>query len=95
MSKLITAKIDVRKIDKDRLFKGTKGTYLDLILIPTPNSEYGDYAIKQSISKEERENGVEMPFMGNAKIAVQKQESQPEANNSAPVASSPKDDLPF
>lgn len=30
--KLITAKIDVLKINKELLFKGEKGTYLDLTI---------------------------------------------------------------
>ena len=35
MSSIITARIDVQKIDKSRLYKGKKGTYLDIVLIPT------------------------------------------------------------
>ena len=54
-------------IDKNRLFKGEKGTYLDAILIETPNSEFSDYMIKQSVSKEEREQGIEGNVLGNAK----------------------------
>lgn len=65
---MITAKIDVTKIDKARLFKGAKGTYLDIILIETPGGQYGDYMIKQSISKEERAANVQMPILGNATI---------------------------
>ncbi len=65
---MITAKIDVTKIDKARLFKGAKGTYLDIILIETPNGQYGDYMIKQSITKEERAANVQMPILGNATI---------------------------
>jgi len=64
---MITVKIDVTKIDKARLFKGAKGTYLDLILIETPNGEYGDYMVKQSVMKEERLAKVQMPILGNAK----------------------------
>jgi len=47
MSKLITAKIDVMKIDKKRLFKGEKGTYLDLTIWinDTPDS-YGNILSK-------------------------------------------------
>ena len=69
---MITVKVDVTKIDKARLFKGAKGTYLDLILIETPNGEYGDYMVKQSITKEEREAKLQMPILGNAKIFGQK-----------------------
>lgn len=65
--KPMVGKIDVTKIKKERLFRGKKGTYLDLVFIPTPTSDYGDYMIKQSVSKEEREAGVEMPILGNVK----------------------------
>lgn len=65
---MITVKIDVTKIDKARLFKGEKGTYCDLILIETPNGKFGDYMVKQSISKEERAANVQMPIIGNAQI---------------------------
>lgn len=68
----ITAKIDVTKIEKARLFKGAKGTYLDVVLIETPQSQYGDYMIVQSVTKEEREQGIKGPILGNAKIIGQK-----------------------
>ena len=64
---MITLNIDVMKIDKERLYKGKKGTYLDAVLIETPNSEYGDYMIVQSISKEERDAGKKGEILGNGK----------------------------
>lgn len=64
---MILGKIDVTKIDKAKLFKGAKGTYLDVVLIETPTSEYGDYMICQGVSKEEREAGVKGAILGNAK----------------------------
>ena len=63
---MISLKIDVTKIDKKRLFKGEKGTYLDLILIETPKSQYSDYMVKQQVTKEERERGVEI-IVGDGK----------------------------
>ena len=80
---MITAKINVNNIDKKRLFKGEKGVYLNIILIPTPNSEYGDYMIKEELSKEQRENGEEGNILGNAKKFERKVEPVDE------------DDLPF
>jgi hypothetical protein len=41
---------------------------LDLILIETPDSKYGDYLVKQGQSKEERASGAKTPILGNAKI---------------------------
>lgn len=64
---LITARIDVTKLDKSRLYKGEKGTYLNVILIPTPGGEYGDWMIKEDMTKEEREGGLQLPILGNAK----------------------------
>ena len=64
---MILAKINVEKIDKTKLFKGEKGTYLDLVIIPTPNSKYGDYMIKQSQTKEERDAGAESIILGDGK----------------------------
>jgi len=65
---MIAIQIDVKKIDKSRLFEGKKGTYLDVILIETPNSDYGDYMAVEQISKEEREAGKKGTILGNAKI---------------------------
>ena len=70
---MITLKIDVLKIDKEKLFKGKQGTYLDCIMIETPGNQYGDdYMIVQSATKEEREAGQRGNILGNAKIFVKK-----------------------
>lgn len=66
MADKIKVKIDVTKLDKDRFFKGKKGTYCDLVLIPTPESQFGTWGIVQESTKEERDSGVKMPFVGNA-----------------------------
>ena len=64
---MISLKIDVTKITKDKLFKGEKGTYLNAVLIETPNSEYSDYMIVEDTTKEERDNDVKGTILGNAK----------------------------
>ena len=64
---MINVKIDFDKIDQTRLFEGKKGRYLDLVLIETPNSPYADYMVKQSVSKEEREQGVEI-ILGDGRV---------------------------
>ena len=62
MAKLgISIKIDVTKIDKSRIFEGSKGKYLDLTtFIDTDNpGQYGDHGfISQSTSKEERDHRI-------------------------------------
>ena len=64
---MISLNIDVTKIDKSHLFVGKKGTYLDCLLIATPNNEHNDYMIRQSVSKEEYEQGVKGPIIGHGK----------------------------
>jgi hypothetical protein len=65
---MITIRIDVMKIDKKRLYKGQKGTYLDMVLIETPQSEFGNYMVVESITKEEREAGNKGTILGNGKL---------------------------
>lgn len=73
MSKIgISIKIDVKKLDKARFFAAQSGAlYLDLTMFLDPDSEgqYGDHGfITQSASKEERDNGLQLPILGNGKI---------------------------
>ena len=68
-------KIDVKKIDKQYLFQGAKGTYMDLTLMDNRDGtdEYGnDGFIVQDVSKEKREAGVKGPIVGNWKNVGQK-----------------------
>ena len=75
---MISISIDVTKINKDKLFKGEKGTYLNAVLIETPNNTYGnDYMIVQSVSKEERAQGVKGEILGNGKTFVKKEYTEP------------------
>lgn len=62
-------KIDVTKIDKTHLFKGEKGTYLDLTLMENDKvDDFGNVGfISQSVSKESREAGIKGPIIGNYK----------------------------
>ena len=67
----IKGKIDVTKILKQHLFKGAKGTYLDLVIWPNKDGvdEYGNtHSIKQGLSKEAREAGEKEPFIGSLKF---------------------------
>jgi len=68
----ISVKIDVKKLDKARFFAAQSGaTYVDLTMFLDPDNEgqYGDHGfVTQSTSKEEREQGVQMPIVGNGKI---------------------------
>ena len=89
---LITAKIDVLKITKSKLYKGEKGTYLNVTLVPTPNSQHSDYMIVEETTKEERDAGEKGVILGNAKI------KKPKADTSCKVDAegiTPDENLPF
>lgn len=93
MNKTITGSINVSKIDKEKLFPGKQGKYLNIVLIPTPASDYGDYMIVQSVSKEERDRGIKGAILGNAKLAggaqsprtVSAQDSKPQDDSDSSV----------
>lgn len=73
---MIAGKIDVSKIDKEELYKGSKGTYLDIVLYANTDDtgaevpdQYGyDGVIKQSLSKASREAKKKQPILGNYKV---------------------------
>ena len=73
MSKIgISIKLDVKKLDKARFFAAQSGAlYVDLTMFLDPDNEgqYGDHGFAtKSTSKEERDQGVQMPILGNGKI---------------------------
>ena len=70
---IIVARINVLAVKKERLFKGEKGTYLDITLIPSKDGKFGnDFIVFQSMTKEERLAGKERIILGNAKFARKK-----------------------
>ena len=94
----VNLKINVAKIDKSKLYKGTEGTYLDVTaFIDTDNQDkFGNNGmLTQSVSKEEREAGTRGVILGNSKVFFQgesKQNSSPKQANSFEDLS---DDIPF
>jgi hypothetical protein len=70
MKQTIALKIDVSKIDKNRLYKGEKGTYLDAVLLfDTEQDRFENNGmIVQSVSKDERLSGLRGEILGNAKL---------------------------
>lgn len=90
--KIIRLKIDVTKIDKAKLFKGEKGTYLDCTLLYNSDADqYGNNGmIIQDATKEERESGNKGAILGNAKEFKSGGTVTP-----APAANPADDDLPF
>ena len=75
----IAIKVNVSKIDKNRLFKGEKGTYLDCTtFIDTENpGQFEDHGfISQDVSREERDQGVKGNILGNCKVFYKRVTSQ-------------------
>jgi len=75
MSRLITAKIDVKKIVKALLFEGKKGTYLDLIIwVNDKPDKYGnDISIQQRTGKDDPKI-----YIGEGKFYVKKEDPLPD-----------------
>ena len=88
MSKLLTGSIDVTKIMKDRLFKGEKGTYLNVsVWINDEEDTYGNIAsIQQSTKKDEPKI-----FIGNLK---EFKRDEPKHSDPAELEG-PNDNLPW
>lgn len=82
MSKIgVAIKIDVSKIDKNRLFKGQKGTYLDATVFIDVDQldQYGNSGmITQDVSKQEKDNGVKGNILGNCKVFWNEQGQTPQ-----------------
>ena len=77
----VSLKIDVSKIEKDRLFKGAKGTYLDAtVFIDTAElDQYGNSGmITQDVKKEEKQNGIKGAILGNCKVFWSDSEQPPQ-----------------
>lgn len=74
----LSVKIDVTKIDKSRIFEGKKGKYIDLTTF-FDTEEMDQYEnngfISQATTKEEREQGVQTPILGNVKVFYKDGES--------------------
>ena len=107
----VSFKMDVTKIDKARLFKGEKGTYLDFsgFIDIDQQGQYGDNGmITQDVSKDERDHGIKGNVLGNCKVfwkdmgsPQQQQAPQQQPAPQAPPQAAPDvgdsfdDDIPF
>jgi hypothetical protein len=67
-NEMIRLKIDLTKLEKQYFFTGLKGTYVDLTMIPSRDSKYGDsHFLVQDVGQEARLQGIKGPIVGNAK----------------------------
>lgn len=98
MKTTIQLKIDLKKVDKAKLFTSEKtgSIYLDAVLfLKDEADQYGNNGmIVQSVTKEEREKGVKGAILGNCKV-FGAQPQQPTAAPQAGTTATPPDDLPF
>ncbi|MBT6754229.1 hypothetical protein HOB25_04560 [bacterium] len=83
--KIYTGKIDVKKIDKARLFEGKKGTYLDIVMFVNEEADnYGNHIAIQQQTKQDEEK----IYIGNAKQFVKKEQQTQQTEDK-------EDDSPF
>ena len=96
MGKLLSAKIDVQKISKHKLYKGAKGTYLGVTI--SLNDEIDQYGNNVSMweeqTKEERDAKAEKVFLGNGKL-IWDSNGQQQGQQQAPQQQEDEGDLPF
>ena len=101
MASLISANIDLTKIDKSKIYEGKKGKYYPITIVV--NDELGQFGdsgyIQTEQTKEERDAKAPKTYLGNVKVVWsngQNVEPAPRTDMPAPApAAAPADDLPF
>ena len=90
MAQNISLKINVKDIDKAKLYVGEKGVYLDAVIImKEENDQYGNIGmIVQNTTEEEQKAGIKGKILGNARIIVKKEKTEGEKQEAI-------SDLPF
>lgn len=91
-------KINVSEIEKDRLFAGSKGKYLDatVFIDLDEKDQFGNSGmITQDVTREEKEQGVKGPILGNCRIFWQGegQSSTPQPSAQPQASHKPTDDF--
>jgi|TARA_R110000744_G_scaffold87167_1_gene170310 hypothetical protein len=70
MASIISASIDLTKIDKNKIYEGKKGKYYPLTIVL--NDEVGQYGdsgyVQTEQTKEERDAKLPKTFLGNTKV---------------------------
>lgn len=80
MAQNISLKINVKDIDKAKLFVGEKGVYLSAtIIMKDENDQYGNIGmIVEETTEEERAKGIKGKILGNARLIVKKEKTEKE-----------------
>ena len=106
---IISGKIDVTKILKDKMFKGKTGSvYLDISIVTNrEKDQYGnDGIITQDLGKEARARKERGPILGNVRIIAGDQgfsqrkgekshQEEPKKQQNAPPQDDSEDSVPF
>ena len=82
MNTILKLKINVSKINKEKLFHGEKGVYLDATVLLNKDGEdrYGNHGmIVEDVTYDERQEGIKGPILGNAKWAGESKPKQSSA----------------
>ena len=99
MSAIVNFSINVEDIDKSKLIKGKKGSYLNLTMSLNDETRFGNNAsICISQSQEEREAKEPKTYLGNGKVVWMSDEGVTVAEREAqeqPSSGDAGDDLPF
>ena len=84
---LINVRINLSKVDKDKLYKGEKGIYLDVVVAERKEaSQYGQtHTVYMNPTKEEREKNADKIYIGDGTLKS--------FDNS--LSESEKEELPF
>lgn len=105
MASIISANIDLTKIEKSKIYEGKKGKYYPITIVL--NDELGQYGdsgyIQTEQTKEERDAKAPKSYLGNVKIvwtngqnvAATPKEGQPQSQADPIASMSTEPDLPF
>lgn len=94
---ILNCSIDVTKIDKTKLIKGEKGTYLnlDVILNDQPNEWGKDVSVSLAQTKEEREVKAKRSYLGSGKKVFDSKLGKPTETTKTRNGITTTDDMPF
>ncbi|MEN8901974.1 MAG: hypothetical protein ABF247_11800 [Nonlabens sp.] len=105
MASIISANIDLTKIDKSKIYEGKKGKYYPITIVL--NDEVGQFGdsgyVQTEQTKEERDAKAPKSFLGNVKVvwsngsnvAPAPRDGEPQHQQQNATQSAPEPDLPF
>ncbi len=81
MSNIVNASLDLTKIEKSKIIKGKKGSYINVTMfINDENDQYGNNAsVIISQTKEEREAKTPRVYLGNGRTVGNNQPKEEES----------------